>query len=76
MKRSRLAIWRQTGGRPSETVILVEARATCRGANHEEEEAQEGQIGEQAETLHCFLRIDSHADQSPEDEIKAPYRRS
>ena len=46
VRRRTGAIWQQTAKAPSVTGIGAQASQSGAGVNHEEEEAQEGQVGQ------------------------------
>jgi len=67
-KRSAHEIRRRTAWARSVAVSGVEASPAYRGEDHEEAEAQEGQVDRQDANRALMMQTDFHADEGPEDE--------
>ena len=68
--------WNAAGGRSGDGPVArqavtgcgAEALPTCGGSHHEEEQAQEGQVGHSDIKRDWMMRTDFHEDEGPEDD--------
>lgn len=68
MERSRFSLRRRSGGLSSGDGREVETSPALQGLNHEEEQAQEGEIDRRNTNRALLMQIDFHEDESPEDD--------
>jgi len=68
VERNGCRVRRRSLGSSSVTVAGRKSRLPVDGADHEEEEAQEGKVGHRDINRDLMMRTDSLADQGPEDE--------